>query len=137
MLFSATKYHDRFLPNSRLFEKVRSESIEARSSVPYSRTPEHQAKINAANTARLKDTTFSEETRAKMSASRTGTKNGMFNRNHDEKSIELMRENKKGKPVSVHGVAYNKMIDAENATGMKARVIKHMISKGTPGFFFL
>lgn len=100
MLYSISPNHEaRFLPKSKRFAVARAESVAARMSVPVKRTPEHQAKIAAANTKRLKGTKFSSETRQKMSASHSGERNAMHGKSHSEESKAKMREKQTGKKM--------------------------------------
>lgn len=137
MIHSVNLFQDRYLPKSRAFESIRREFAAIRKAEPYVRTKEHQDKINAANTKRLKGTKFSDEVKAKMSASKTGVRNNMFNKTHTAEAIQKIRDKVKGKPISFYGTVYSKMVDAEKATGIKARKIKELSIKNSADVFFL
>lgn len=72
MMHKVNPYQDRYLPKSRTYELVREEFKRIQKETPYVRTAEHSAKIAAANSKRLKGTKFSDEVKAKMSASHKG-----------------------------------------------------------------
>lgn len=92
MMFSENAHQTRFKPSSHVYAHFREMFYSQFRGKKVARTPEHQARINAANSLRLKGKTLPPEWRAKMSASRTGEKNGMFGRKHSLEAIAKMKE---------------------------------------------
>lgn len=108
MLHQANPYHDRYFPNSKVFERLRVEWNLAIKSAPYVRTAEHQANINAANTKRLKGKKLSAETRAKMSASHLG-------RTSPRKGVKESEETKRKKSETMKRKHAEKLLLVKSA----------------------
>ena len=91
MLYSENPHQNRYKPTSRTYEHFREQFYGSLRGKKREITEEHRSKIAEANRKRLKGKTLPPEWRAKMSASRTGERNGMFGKKHSTEAIEKMR----------------------------------------------
>ena len=108
MLYSENPYQNRYRPTSKTYEYFREQFYGSLRGKKREITQEHRAKIAEANRRRLKGKTLPQEWRAKMSASRTGERNGMFGKKHTAEAIIKMKSGQskggkahKGKKLSI------------------------------------
>ena len=117
------------------------------------RTPEHTAKIVAANTGRISSEETKDkirearklqicsiETRAKLSAAGSGENNPFFGKTHSAESRSKISENNaSSKKVSCDGVIYNSMVDAAKAFDLKEYYVikERCISPKWPTWHFI
>jgi len=126
------------IQNSREYEKakirLRGQMSQIQKGSKKPRTPEHQAKITAAQVGKvLSDETkekirsarklqkpWSEEQRLRQSERGTGAGNNFYGKKHSiESKARISESNASSKKVSCDGVVYNSMADAAKAFGFE------------------
>jgi len=91
----------------------------------------------------IKKTTVHREKLSIIAKARVGELNPFYGRRHSEEAIQKMSERATGRrcstlrPVVVYGIIYERLIDAEKATGIKVCTLHHRAKSKNPKFNYI